>query len=241
MGNVIKFTVLLVALCTHVNLWADGGKILARGPNWEPYIYKQDSQIKGYAYNIAKDVLEAAKVPHEFAVQPWARVYRDGQDIANFMIIGVGRTPKREKMFQWIGPIAKGSDIHFFKLRKNSIFVKNLEDIKSFKVGVERDSYYEDFVRINGFEGKNISLTADVLKIMKMLLHGRIDFVLMQQERIDLGVKEMGIAPETFEKALFGFNVTDYIAFSKQTSPTVVNKIKDAYQQLNKAGKIELR
>ncbi len=240
MRKFIKFTVLLLVICTHVNLWADGHKVLARGSNWEPYIYKQDGQIKGYAYDIAKNVLETAKVPHEFAIQPWARVYREGQNIENFMVIGVGRTPKREKLFQWIGPIAKGSDIHFFKLRKKSIAVKNLEDIKSFKVGVERDSYYEDFVRINGFEDKNISLTSDTLKIMKMLLHGRIDFVLVQQERIDIAAKEIGIASDTFEKALFGFNVTDYIAFSKQTSPTVVNQVKDAYEKLNKAGKINL-
>lgn len=46
---------------------------------------------------IASDVFERAQVTLQYDIWPWARVIQTGLKEKNFMIGGLGRTPKREK------------------------------------------------------------------------------------------------------------------------------------------------
>jgi len=76
------------------------------------------------------------KCPVGLDQNTWARVYKNGFEKKNYFISGLGRTPKREKLFQWVGPITKGIDIHFsnlkptlFKLRILRLILRQIKGI----------------------------------------------------------------------------------------------------------------
>ena len=109
----------LLALCLIV-LWGTIAKASAQElaleivcTQWRPYIFQEDSVIAGPVYDIAKQVLERAGVPFEYKTLPWARIYHNGLTKNNYLIGCLGRTPDREAIFHWIGPVTQGIDIYF--------------------------------------------------------------------------------------------------------------------------------
>ncbi|WP_019613872.1 substrate-binding periplasmic protein [Psychromonas ossibalaenae] len=207
---------------------------------WLPYAYQENGEFKGFAYQIAKDVFARADIAYEFRIKPWARVYDLGLKKKNYMICGVGRTPKREKLFNWVGPVAKNIDIYFYKLKSSPIEINNLEQVRKYVVGVERDAYTHDFMVINGFDKAGYHHVSKTDQLLKMLLAGRFELFLLEEQRVLKEAEKLSLDPELFEKVYFAFNVTDYMAFSKMTSPALADKVRKAYQELHDEGKIRL-
>lgn len=206
--------------------------------DWRPYVYEENGVIKGSAYKIAKDVLDRAGVQFNYRILPWARVYRNGLDKENYLIGGLGRTPKRENLFHWIGPVTVGTDIFFYKLKSNSVQINHIDDAKDYPIGVERDSYYHDFLLLNEFDENNISPVTNPDQLVRMLASNRVPFILLGERRFLKLAEELGLDPALFDRALFAFNVTDNLAFSKNTSAELVKKLRGAYRELVSEGKI---
>ena len=127
---VSSVSLLLFISFMGINVSAENGGgnrlVEASCSEWRPYAYKEDGVIKGSAYNIAKDVFDHARVNLNYRILPWARVYKNGLDKTNYLIGCLGRTPKREKLFHWVGPVTKGVKIYFYKMKSNSIKIGSL-------------------------------------------------------------------------------------------------------------------
>ena len=185
--------------------------------DWKPYAYMENGKVAGFAYEIAKNVFERAQVTLQYDIWPWARVIQTGLKEKNFMIGGLGRTPKREKLFHWVGPVTKGVDVFFYKLKTNPIKIKTLEDLKNYKVGVTRGTYTHDYLVMNGLE-KSIHFVIRADQLLRMLEHGRIDFFIMNKKRFLAESKANNIDHTKFTETLFAFKAVDYMAFNRETS-----------------------
>ncbi len=204
--------------------------------DWKPFAYLENGEMKGSAYKIAKDVLEHAGVSYKYRILPWARVYNRGLKEKNYLIGCLGRTPKREDMFHWVGPVTKGVDQFFYKLKSNPLQISNIGEAKGHRIAVERGSYYQDFLELNDF--KKINFVAKTEQLLMMLKNNRTSFIVLNESRFFKEAEKQNIDPDLFEKTLFAFNVTDNLAFNKETPPELVKKVTKAYQQLKKDGRI---
>ena len=139
-NNIILQIVLLLLLSLSMNgVCAEKSApefiVEVASSDWIPYVYEDKGVIKGSAYKIAKDVLDRAGVQFNYRILPWARVYRNGLDKENYLIGGLGRTPKREKKFHWIGPVTVGTDIFFYKIKSNPGKINSVEGAKNYRIG----------------------------------------------------------------------------------------------------------
>lgn len=211
--------------------------IKARCAEWRPFVFEEKGKITGPAYEIAMQVLKHSQYPFDYQLQPWARVYNDGLNQHNFLVACIGRTPKREKLFHWIGPISKGLEIHFFKLSENPLKITDLSQAKDYKVGAMRGTYNYDFLYINGFEDENIHQSNKSKQLLNMLINKRYDLVISDEKQLKSEAKKLNINPKMFEKVLFAFTVTDNMAFSINTSKDVIKTFRASYSELEKKGR----
>lgn len=202
---------------------------------WPPFAFTEKGVMKGSALKITKDVLREAHISFDYKFLPWARVYYLATHEANYLIGGIGRTNKREKLFHWIGPVTKGLDNFLYKKSSNPIQISTIEGARAHIIGVVRGGYNHDFLIQNGFKGNKIIDVSSQQQLWRMLDANRVSFVLLPQS---MGDKKVEIGAAT--RALFTFHVTDYMAFSKKTPLDLVEKIRHAYKRLNKEGKIIL-
>jgi polar amino acid transport system substrate-binding protein len=206
---------------------------------WRPYVYMEEKQPKGFVYEIAKDVFERANVNYSFSIKPWARVYKNGLNTKNYVIPGIGRTIQREKLFHWIGPVTQEFDIYFYKLKTNPIQINNIEEANRHLTGVERDSYYQSFIDAN-FPSNKRKLVVTSEQLLKMLIVKRLDFVLLEENRVLEISEKLGINPDIFEKSLFAFSVQNYLAASLNSDTALIDKLRNAYIELKQENLIYL-
>jgi len=207
---------------------------------WRPYAFKENSKISGPAYEIVKQVMQRAQLDFTYKIKPWPRVYNNGLSKTNYMIGCLGRTQAREKLFHWIGPVTQGIDIYFYKLKSNPIEINSIAQARQYKIATERDSYRQEFLLAQGFDESNIFPVSTNEQGISMLKLKRYPLYLISERRLQVLSKTKGIDPSIFEKALYGFSVKDYLAIGLNSSSQLVNKVTDAYQQLQAEGKIVL-
>lgn len=231
---VVASMILMCVLLAGVNvIYADDVQITVACSDYPPVFYEKDGQIQGSAYEIAKAVVEKAGLPATFTIMPWKRVYITGQNEKNFMIVGVGRTARREGHFQWIGPINKGVKFYFIKLRSNPIAPTSLDDMKASQIVVIRDSHMHEFLLDNGFSPDQIADIPSREQAFEFLKAKRADFYLDNLDIIEPGSNE-------FEPSFEAYTLVNYLTLSLSTSPEIVRQLQEAYQTLNAEGKIHL-
>ncbi|MDW6003644.1 transporter substrate-binding domain-containing protein [Vibrio mangrovi] len=203
------------------------------------YAYMHNNAIHGISYEVVKAVFERANVPFQYRILPWARIYHYGLHKENFLVACLGKTPEREGHFQWVGAVNNKLDINFYGLASNPVKINSLEEMKKYTIGVLRGSYYEDFLTRNHFPSKSIYAVSSTEQVLLMLNGHRFDFFLLEESTMSIIANSLKISPDKYKKALFAFHAEDYLAFSQQTSPELVKRVRKAYQELAAEGKIQ--
>lgn len=234
----VSLLITLILTCISIDVYSEGTVALEMS-DWRPYVYMENNQPTGLAYVIVKAVFDRANIAYEFKTKPWARVYNNGLNKKNYFIPGLGRTPERELLFQWIGPTTKRVDVYFYKLKSNPIQIKRLEEAKEHLTGVERGAYHQDFLEEN-FPPNKIQEVSRPEQLLRMLLKKRVDFILLEEAVVLKLSEKLDVDPHLFEKSLIAFRVQEYLAASLHTDKALVDQLKKAYVALEKENIIDL-
>lgn len=206
---------------------------------WEPYYYREAGSFKGFAWDITNAVTNQAGVNATYILETWDNVFEKGLRQSNYVISGLGRTAERENMFYWIGPINKELQIYIYKLRSNPSTLDELNDLANFRTAVEQYTYYHDFMIKHGFTDSTLPV-ANVQSLFSLLAKNRIDFILMEEERLQIEAHGVNFDVTSLEKLSLAFSAQSYMALSKKSPENLYHALKTAYDSLSAQGKIYL-
>lgn len=132
----------------------------------------------GSSVEIVNKMQAQSSYKNPINITSWAAGYQALQFMPNYALFTTARTPERENLFQWVGPIASLKD-HFYTLTASNIDVSTLDKAKALKsVATPRDWYGHDYLTTNGFE--NILATASTAEeAFDQLISGEADALLM--------------------------------------------------------------
>jgi polar amino acid transport system substrate-binding protein len=206
-----------------------------------PFNYMDNGKLVGISTEVVQATLARAGITAEIKVYPWARCYRMVSEQANVLAFSMGRTPDRENLFVWIGPIAPAIKTALFKLKQRSdIVITSLEDAKKYKIGLIRDNAWHTTLRQQGFEDdKNIFPVTQREQNLQKLFAGRIDLLLDNNLNARSKTKALGLPVDQIEEAFVLRELETYMALNKQTAETLVTRIRTAFEQLQAEGVIE--
>ena len=167
-------------------------------------------------------------------VMLWARGYSMVQSGPNVMLFSTTRTPAREALFQWVGPV--GTNEWVFLAKKGSpIKVSSLADAKKVgTVGCYKNDARELFLKEQGFT--NLDSANEPETILKKMLAGRNDLWLTDKDEYLAMVKKQGIDPSALT-SLFVVQKTELcMAFSKDVPAAVIQKWNKAMNDMKADG-----
>ena len=218
---------------------ANAKHLKAMNVEWQPYYFREHERIVGYAREIVDKVVTQAGLEVEFSQNKWNDVLERGLSSPNTIIAGIGRTPKRESLFYWVGPINKEQDVYAYGLKANATQLNDLDDLKKYLSAVERNMYYHDFMVKMGFEEQTYPVS-DVSSLIKLLMSGRVDFILMERERMEVEFNKLGHNIDAIEAKVLLFSAQSYMTLSKASDPEIYSRLKESYLQLQLRGDISL-
>lgn len=209
--------------------------------DWPPYNYMTESGVAGIATDIVKATLAKAEISiqnNTIELLPWARAYRQSLDKKNVLIYTILRTPEREELFYWIGPIVPSQPFHFYKHRDSLCRVEHLEDAKKYQIGVLRNSIDEQFLSSHHFPEKSINPIYSQNLNMKKLLKDHLDLIIDSDETLRMRCDSMNLDYNEFEQLIVAFEKEYYMALSRHTSTATVTRINQAFNELAQSGLI---
>ena len=205
-------------------------KLMILTENLAPLNFLKDGVLVGPAVDIVKEIQRRIGSNEQIQVYPWARAYKLALERENIILFGMTQTKIRNKKFNWVGPIARKSDI--FAAKKGSgIKIESLEDAKKVeRIGTLRDDTKEIFLKRHGFT--NLVPTHDDQKNAQKLILGRIDLWATKKP----GLRTIcDLAKINYHEIEEVYNIRELeisIAISKKTSISIVKQWKAAFDEM---------
>lgn len=105
-----------------------------------PLNYELDGKVTGFSSELLDLIGAEADVTMAKAVLPWARAYERTSREKNTLIYSMVRTPEREPLFQWVGPISARRILLYKHHDRTDIVLKTLDDARPYRIGTTMES-----------------------------------------------------------------------------------------------------
>jgi len=201
---------------------------------YPPYNYTENGQLKGIAVDclewILRDLNTAITRDH-FRSVPWTGGYQRVQNHPGTALFAMVRTPERESLFRWVGPIVK-STTSLIARRDSHIQIHTPEDVSGYTIGVVTNDIGEQRTKKILTKGALDAVTDPRLNARK-LAHHRIDLWAYEFEVAQLVLQQEGFDPSLFEIVYtFTNNEEAYFAFHKDTSQQLIDQLQASLDKL---------
>ena len=235
-----RITLIIISLYIFsISLQAQNITIVTE--DYPPYNYLHDEKITGMSTEVVLAVVNEANVSYTHDIYPWARAYQMAKINKNTLIHSIGRTAKREKLFQWIGVIAPTQFCVISLKKREDIQINSLNDLKQYQIGTIRDDIQEKYLLGMGFKkGKQIVSVSRHKQNFDLLLKGRIDLWASVELTASHIARQNDLIPDEILKRKFCFEDLStegvYMAFSKNTAPSLIKEFKQALIKIKQNG-----
>jgi polar amino acid transport system substrate-binding protein len=204
--------------------------------NLPPLNYVENGVLVGPSVEIVKEIQRRVRSQEQIQVYPWARAYKMALEDENVILFGMTHTKVRQDKFKWVGPLATKRDILVAK-KGSGIKIKDLEDAKKVKrIGTLRDDTRGRLLKRHGFT--NLEPVSDEQLNAKKLALGRIDLWAYKIPGLRTVCDLAGVDYTEFEEVCHLRESNLMIAFSKKTSDSIVQKWRDAFNEILADGTI---
>lgn len=157
----MKFSLvfLLVLLSATVAASAPEGKSFQISTeDYPPYNHydERNKTIVGLATDKVRNAMDKAGFKYQIRLYPWLRAYNRALNGSRHCVYSTARTPEREALFHWIGPLVTVEWALFAKKGTAAASIQKLEEARQFVIGgLEGDASLSELKR-QGFKTESV-------------------------------------------------------------------------------------
>ena len=153
------------------------------------------------------------------------------------VLFSAERTPERESLFQWVGPVGKNSAILYAK-KGSGIRINSLEEAKAISaIATTTNWFTEQHLKRERF--KNLLSSPDPRANVRQLMNGEAQLSIFTDITIQELVREAGYSMDDLEPVFTVIQTDFYIALSSDTPADVVQAWQTTLDSLKKDGAFE--
>ncbi len=206
--------------------------------NFAPLSFENGGRAQGIAVDLLLQILNRVGSPttvENFKLVPWARGYKYVQYQKNTLLFSIMRTPKREHLFKWVGPIMP-SDVVLLAKKKTGIKITPSTDLNRFYYGVINNDVGELFLLGRGVEPSKMNVTDSAETAARMLHSERFDMWAYGKTAAFWKLRTLGFNETDFEVVEILRSGEAYFALNKDTDDAVVSKLQKALEEIRAEG-----
>lgn len=201
---------------------------------YPPFNFTQDGKFTGVTTQVVQEITRRLGINDSIEIVPWARGYERLSTEANVVLFSTARTPERESLFHWVGPIYS-LRLGFYARKSDGQDVGSLETAKHLKaIATYRDDFGEQTLESLGFT--NLDSSNSPQSCVRKLMAGRVDLWFFDNIGAPKVALEAGIDPNEIEEVFTYKQNSSYIAFSKQTPLATVQQWQKTLDEIKADG-----
>jgi polar amino acid transport system substrate-binding protein len=207
---------------------------------WAPYNYQENNQVTGMTTDIVRAIM--ALTGEEFRVQllPSMRATRVLQSRPKTIMYSLFRTPERESLYKWVGPIIEES-IYPYQLASDQPPITTREQLlHAPQITTRQAGLIPDTLKSQGFGNLDQSAAGNQ-QLYRMLLAGRTGVIVGDTPSgVAYFSRQLSIPPGTLRQIPVElYRSSLYIAFSRDCDDKVVAAWANALDRLRHSGELE--
>ncbi|MDP4535695.1 transporter substrate-binding domain-containing protein [Alkalimonas collagenimarina] len=164
-----------------------------------------------------------------FRLLPWARAFELAQKERNSVLFETVRTPEREHLFQWVGPI-KMFDMRLYVMATEEELPGDTESFaRRLRACGYRGATQIAYFNTLGFEeGRNLTVTLKAGDCLAMVRHGRAEVIALNYLRYGDVIEHEGVQ---LQASVPLYHSHLYLAFSLEIAASRVQRWQQALDQ----------
>lgn len=207
-------------------------------PSSFEYGHGTSAEVRGSSIDIVNEIMTRTGYVNNINLTLWNNAYAIVQYLPNSALFNTARTPERENMFQWVGPISS-SRSHFYTLASSELNIETLEQAKALQsIATPNGWFTHDFLINNNFP--NIVATAITSQdAFNQLITGEVDALLLTDVSMKWLADLNNIPMNDITQQMEVLNFNGYIAFSLSTPAATVQQWQSHLDAMKTDGTFE--
>lgn len=192
--------------------------------------YDQNRQLTGLSVDVLQEIQKRVGNKDSIQVVPWSRGMDKLNKNPNTILMTMARTPEREALYQWIGPITS-VEYALYGKASSEININSIEEAKKIRlIGVYRDDIRDQTLTRLGF--KNLDRASSNISSFKKLMIGRVDVYADSKISVESVAIASGYKVSDVKLIFPLFKSRLYFGVSKATDPTIVAQWNHALDEM---------
>ena len=187
--------------------------------------------IIGSSTDKVREIMTRSGIAYRIDLLPWKRAYTAALKRSNACVYSTTRTPEREQLFRWIGPLDEAEWV-LLALAERGYQFKSIEDARGLRIGTYHGDAREEYLRARGF--KVDSAHNDLINPRKLLLN-RIDIWAASLRRGSYALEQNGWSASIVPVFTFR-TVQVYLACNKGVPESVAIRMQEALDGMERDG-----
>lgn len=190
-----------------------------------------DGQVTGQSTEIVRAIVNEVGGESEIEVLALAEALELAEKGPGVVLYSLNRTPEREELFKWVGPIGVYEQVFYARADSNFAYTE-LDDVKKAgKIAVYAGDAGAKYLQDQGF--KNLVESQTDVEALQKLAGGEVDLWLGNSDGLPLVAARAGVDPaELIKVPAIIVHANLFIAFSKDVEDEVVLSWQEALDRL---------
>ncbi len=204
---------------------------------YPPVTFMNNGKVTGFVTDVVREICARQGIQDNIRLTSWDEAYNLALSNPNVVLFSAEKTHKREKLFQWVGPVGKNSAI-FYARRGYGIRLNIIDDARNVAaVGTTSNWFTEQDLKSRGFT--NLVSSRLPTDNVRKLMRGEVQLSVFTDITVPQIVKDAGYSMDDLEPAYTLSSTYFYIAMSLGTPPEMVKKWQLTLDELKKDGTFE--
>ena len=202
--------------------------------DYPPYNYLDDQIIKGVAVDLLVEssrLLGSSIEPNDIKLIPWPRAYHIARTVPNSVLLSTARTPARENLFKWVGPIGATRVVILAKKNSN-IKINNIQDLAQYPIGVVKDDIAEHLMLQAGVSSAMMEYANTSKPLSRMLAFDRFKLWAYEERAARIAIEQSGMNNSAFEVVFVLKKLSLYYAFHLATDDQIIALFQNTLDKL---------
>jgi polar amino acid transport system substrate-binding protein len=220
LSSVLLLAVCILLICTCKK--DDEFKLKVLTEDYAPFNYLDNGQLKGSSADLVSRIMSDLGVEGTIEVLQWDEAYARLQNESDAALFTTDRTPERNSLFKWAGPIAR-IDYAFFALATSSLVINDLDAAKAVN-GIALVNGYSAQELLESYGFQNLVICQNLEDVLLKLFNNEVDLIIEARHAVQLTLQNMGHAYSELKNAYVLQSYLSYIAFNKGVPDDIVEK-----------------
>lgn len=203
-----------------------------------PIKFTRNGKPIGIAVDILKRIARDTDLEldsNAFQFIPWNQAYDMTRDQPRTICLAMARTPDREELFKWVGPIYT-TRLGLIAEKTRDVVVGSLEDAHRYSIASVIDSAPEKILLREGYPESRLIRRARVEDSLTLLTSRQVDMFAFAKSPTLFAIMDAGQDPSRYRMVLELMTVDLYLAFNKTTSDDLIKQLQAALDAMKLPG-----